>query len=65
MSVTAAEGFVASGCHAGIKNQMAKGKVQHDAVSVGKKCSNCHNPNSWLPADQAGTNRYGRESICR
>ena len=31
-------------CHAGIKNQLAKGKVQHDAVNKDKKCSNCHNP---------------------
>src|SRR5512133_1745552 len=33
-------------CHAGIKNQLAKGKVQHDAVRKDKKCSNCHNPHA-------------------
>jgi predicted CXXCH cytochrome family protein len=33
-------------CHAGIKNQLAKGKVQHDAVTKDKKCSNCHNPHA-------------------
>jgi predicted CXXCH cytochrome family protein len=33
-------------CHAGIKNQLAKGRVQHDAVTKDKKCSNCHNPHA-------------------
>jgi predicted CXXCH cytochrome family protein len=33
-------------CHAGIKNQLAKGKVQHDAVTKDKKCGNCHNPHA-------------------
>ncbi len=33
-------------CHAGIKNQMAKSRVQHDAVTKDKKCSNCHNPHA-------------------
>ena len=27
-------------------------------------CTNCHNPNSWVPAQQAGTS-FGRNSICR
>lgn len=33
-------------CHAGIKNQIAKGRVQHDAMTKDKKCSNCHNPHA-------------------
>jgi predicted CXXCH cytochrome family protein len=33
-------------CHVGIKNQLARGKVQHDAMSKDKKCSNCHNPHA-------------------
>jgi predicted CXXCH cytochrome family protein len=33
-------------CHAGIKKQLATGKVQHDAVTKDKKCSNCHNPHA-------------------
>jgi predicted CXXCH cytochrome family protein len=33
-------------CHAGIKTQLAKGRVQHDAVTKDKKCSNCHNPHA-------------------
>ncbi len=33
-------------CHAGIKNQLARGRVQHDAVRKDKKCSNCHNPHA-------------------
>ena len=34
-------------CHTGIKNQLAKGKVQHNAIAKdGKKCSNCHNPHA-------------------
>ena len=33
-------------CHAGIKNQLAKGRVQHDAITKDKKCGNCHNPHA-------------------
>jgi predicted CXXCH cytochrome family protein len=33
-------------CHAGIKKQLTRGRVQHDAVTKDKKCSNCHNPHA-------------------
>jgi len=33
-------------CHAGIKDQLTKGKVKHDAVVKDRKCANCHNPHA-------------------
>ncbi len=33
-------------CHAGIKAQLARGKVQHEAVIKDRKCANCHNPHA-------------------
>lgn len=33
-------------CHRGIKAQIEKSKVKHDAVTTGEKCSNCHNPHA-------------------
>ncbi len=33
-------------CHKGIRDQLAKGKIQHDAVTKARKCSNCHNPHA-------------------
>lgn len=33
-------------CHDGIKKQLASSKVQHDAVTKGKKCTTCHNPHA-------------------
>ncbi len=38
------------------------GGTPHDGFVT---CANCHNPNAWLPADSAGTNKFGRESVCR
>lgn len=50
-----------AGCHRDEAARQA-GDAYHSAAGT---CANCHNPNSWLPADTAGGTRYGRESICR
>jgi len=33
-------------CHKGIRDQLANGKVQHEAVIKDRKCANCHNPHA-------------------
>jgi predicted CXXCH cytochrome family protein len=33
-------------CHQGIKDQVTKSQVKHDAITQDKKCSNCHNPHA-------------------
>jgi hypothetical protein len=49
-----------AGCHADEASR------KNDANHAGQTtCSQCHNPNSWLPADALGNQRFGRESICR
>ncbi len=35
-----------TGCHKGVKEQIANAKVRHDAITTGEKCSNCHNPHA-------------------
>jgi predicted CXXCH cytochrome family protein len=46
-ALLAADGVeVCTSCHAGIRRQLAKGKVQHGAVNKDKKCANCHNPHA-------------------
>jgi predicted CXXCH cytochrome family protein len=40
------QGELCMNCHKGIRDQLAKGKVQHDAVTKDRKCSNCHNPHA-------------------
>jgi hypothetical protein len=50
-----------AGCHADEASRQALDPY-HQATTT---CANCHNPNSWVPADIQGNNRSGQESICR
>jgi Cytochrome c7 and related cytochrome c len=53
-------------CHADLMRQFLRAEHQGGAVT---NCANCHNPNSFVPANDANGassgNQYGRESICR